>query len=298
MSEPAPAEETPAQKQARLRRERRNAKIQAGGSARLAAIMNSSGRQHAAEAETARPAAQLPQSSPAPVGGTATPDPDIVDISEHHYQPRTTNRSPGPRFESGPQAQQMPPADDPMMAMLQQMMAGAGEQNRDPNAQIPPGLASLFGALGQEQEAAQQPPTSSAYVWRILHFVISLFLALYVTLNTTFTGSKRARELSSLTYTAPLSLERNFSTQLFYLFATAEVVLQSSRYFIEKGRLTQSGIMGTLSQVLPEPWAGYVRVVGRYSVIYTTVVADAMVVVFVLGVMAWWKNGASAELEA
>jgi hypothetical protein len=52
MAEPIPADETPNQKQARLRRERRNAKIQAGGSARLAAIMNSSGRQHAAEAET------------------------------------------------------------------------------------------------------------------------------------------------------------------------------------------------------------------------------------------------------
>ena len=51
MAEPIPADETPNQKQARLRRERRNAKIQAGGSARLAAIMNSSGREHAAEAE-------------------------------------------------------------------------------------------------------------------------------------------------------------------------------------------------------------------------------------------------------
>lgn len=47
-------EETANQKQARLRRERRNAKIQAGGSARLAAIMNSSGREHAAAAETSK----------------------------------------------------------------------------------------------------------------------------------------------------------------------------------------------------------------------------------------------------
>jgi hypothetical protein len=54
MSESIPANESPAQKQARLRRERRNAKIAAGGSSRLAAIMNSSGRQHAAEAETGR----------------------------------------------------------------------------------------------------------------------------------------------------------------------------------------------------------------------------------------------------
>ena len=207
-----------------------------------------------------------------------------------------------PGFDFGPQAQQMPPSDDPMMAMLQQMMAGAGGPGGAGGEQLPPGLANLFGgagggmpgAPGQEQ-MQQQAPSSSAYLWRILHFIVSLALAIYVTLNTTFTGSKRARDLSHLTYKSPLSTERNFGAQLFYWFATAEVVLQSSRYFIERGRLTQPGLMGTLSQVLPEPWAGYLRVVGRYSVIYTTVVADAMVIVFVLGVMAWWKNGAAIE---
>lgn len=39
-----PKEETPSQRQARLRRERRQAKIHAEGSSRLAAITNVSGR--------------------------------------------------------------------------------------------------------------------------------------------------------------------------------------------------------------------------------------------------------------
>ena len=39
-------EESPAQKQARLRRERREAKIKAGGSSRLEKITNVSGRQN------------------------------------------------------------------------------------------------------------------------------------------------------------------------------------------------------------------------------------------------------------
>ena len=43
-SSDVPANETPAQKQARLRRERRNAKIQTGGADRLGKIMNVSGR--------------------------------------------------------------------------------------------------------------------------------------------------------------------------------------------------------------------------------------------------------------
>jgi hypothetical protein len=196
----------------------------------------------------------------------------------------------------------MPGEDDPMMRMLQQMMAGGAPGAGDPNAQLPPGLAQMFGggipgAPGQETQQ-QQAPSSSAYLWRILHFVISLSLALFVTLNSSFTGAKRARDLSNLTYNAPLSLERNFGSQLFYWFATAEVVLQSSRFFIERGRLSHPGLVGTLSNILPEPWAGYLRIAGRYSVIYTTVVADAMVVVFVLGVMAWWKNGAGLEEAA
>lgn len=49
--ETIPEGETPNQKQARLRRERRNAKIAAGGNARLEAITQLSGRQHAAQKE-------------------------------------------------------------------------------------------------------------------------------------------------------------------------------------------------------------------------------------------------------
>jgi hypothetical protein len=37
-----------------------------------------------------------------------------------------------------------------------------------------------------------------------------------------------------------------------------------------------------------------VRTIGRYSVIYTTVVSDAMVVVFILGATSWWKGAAVA----
>ena len=82
---------------------------------------------------------------------------------------------------------------------------------------------------------------------------------------------------------------QNFA-HFFYLFATFEVVLQSSRYFIERGQLQGSGILSTVAGILPAPYSGYVRTVGRYSVIYSTVVSDAMVVVFVLGATSWWRG--------
>ena len=65
--------------------------------------------------------------------GTATPDPDDIDISElsqHHYTPASQARVPSPfAFDANttsampqfPQAQG-DPSQDPMMAMLQQMM--------------------------------------------------------------------------------------------------------------------------------------------------------------------------------
>jgi hypothetical protein len=235
---------------------------------------------------------------------TAHDDPDISDISEHHYTPRITQRPSNSPFNNSGRAtpipgmsldqQQMPPGGgDPMMAMLQQMMGGAGG---DPNAQLPPGLAEMMGAMGGggggmggmpgQQGQPEAAPSSSAYLWRIVHALFSFGLALYVTLSTPFTGTKAARTASQYQTEGGAS----FGQRLFYLFATAEVVLQSSRFFMERGQLPQSGLLGTLSQILPQPYGGYLRVVGRYSVIYTTVVADAMVVVFVLGAMAWWNG--------
>ncbi|KAF2432001.1 hypothetical protein EJ08DRAFT_659356 [Tothia fuscella] len=305
MSSPAPpAAETPGQKAARERRERRQAKIAGEGALRLQAIAGLSGRPHAAASE-GRPTSSS-NASPS-IKPTVDDDPDITDISEHHYEPRITPRQnqSNPFDNSGRSTsipgmsldqRQMPPqqgSEDPMMAMLQQMMGAGGG---DPNGQLPPGMADIFssfgmggmgggaGMPGMPQQQQQPLPSNSAYLWRIIHALFSFALAIYITTSTTFTGSKSARTASEFT-------NEGFGQKLFYLFATAEVVLQSSRFFIERGQLPPSGIMGTLAALLPPPYGGYVRVVGRYSVIYSTVVADAMVVVFVLGCMAWWNGG-------
>lgn len=246
-------------------------------------------------------AASAPSPPSQPISRVDTPDPDIQDISEHHYIPRTTPRPPISSTPSGrgtpnagmnmmdmfgaPPAGGMDGNEDPMMKLMQQMMGGASGEG---NSQFPPGLAEMFSGTtgGMPGQPQQQAASSSAYLWRIVHAIFSLSLALYVVLTTPFTGTKAARSASVY------SLEgENFGQRLFYLFATVEVVLQSSRYFLEKGQLAPSGIMGTLAQFLPMPYAGWIKVAGRYGVIYTTVVADAMVVVFVLGAMAWWKGG-------
>jgi len=172
--------------------------------------------------------------------------------------------------------------EDPIMQMLQQLMGGGGGGGGEGGmgGGLPPGLASMFG--GQQQP---EPDTTANNIWRIVHAAFSLFLGLYAVSTFTFTGSKAGRNV----YTGETGAPR-----LFWIFATVELLLQSSRYFVDGGRLPVSGIIGGLGQMLPEPYAGYVRIFSRYSVIYTTVVSDAMVVLFVLGCVAWWKGLAAS----
>lgn len=165
------------------------------------------------------------------------------------------------------------------------MLGGAGGAGGTGGGGLPPGLASMLGGGETEQAGSAN---SADYLWRIVHALFALLLAVYAVSTLAFTSTSFTRHsyVSSLTH----DNEHTGSAQLFYLFATAELVLQSTRYFVDRGRLPRIGWMSKVAGFLPEPYAGYVRVVSRYSIIYTTVVGDAFVVVFVLGVVAWWKG--------
>lgn len=249
------------------------------------------------------PPAAPSQRTPA-LSGTATPDPDEIDISQHHYAPASQPRLPSPfAFEGAPGGAFPPghasdPSQDPMMAMLQQMMGGAAGMPGQPGASpadFPPGLANVFSSMQGGGAAEPSPDQSSAWLWRLVHSVFSLGLAIFIVLQTPFTGSKLSRDnvFDDQDWAAQASPAQSFA-HFFYLFATFEVVLQSSRYFIEKGQLQGSGMLSTIAGILPAPYSGYIRTMGRYSVIYSTVVSDAMVVVFVLGATSWWRGAAVA----
>lgn len=186
-----------------------------------------------------------------------------------------------------------------MAKMMQQMMGlmGGGDPN-NPNAGGPPQdgdplqmLSTMMGAMNGGGQQQKQPNSGSAYLWRIVHAVAALGIAGYIALTSTFNGSllSRSDDLAALS-------GGGVNSRLFYLFATVEVVLQSTRYFVEKGQLQGSGWLATIanSGFVPPPYAQYIRTVGRYATIWSTVVSDAMVVVFVLGCMAWWRGMAVA----
>ncbi|KAH4907865.1 hypothetical protein HBI80_067420 [Parastagonospora nodorum] len=302
--------ETPTQTKARLRRERLAAK---SGASRLQQISALQGGPPKALSEIEKDVpvkpAPTPSRSTATASGTATPDPDEIDISQHHFQPTSQARLPSPFAFDGNQSGAFPGmqvpegSEDPMMAMLQQMMGGGGGMPGMPGAPgqqggappgLPPHLANMFSAMQGGPAAEPSPEQSSAWIWRLVHSLFSLVLAIYIVLQTPFTGSKMARHsLHDDDWTVQPTPVQSFA-RFFYLFATFEVVMQSSRFFIEKGQLQGSGMLSTVAGILPPPYGGYVRTVGRYSVIWSTVVSDAMVVVFVLGATSWWKGGAVA----
>ena len=189
-----------------------------------------------------------------------------------------------------------------MLAMLQQLMGslngahGPGQLPADGNvgggSGLPQGLAAMLGGgPPPTQDGTPENPqaVTYAYLWRVVHALFALSLGLYITLSTSFTGTHLSRH-------TPVPAEHEttaamISTPFFWIFSTGELLLQSSRYFFESGgKGVPTGIVGTMSQFLPMPWKGYLLLVLRYALIWSTIVEDAMVILFILGGWAWWQG--------
>lgn len=171
---------------------------------------------------------------------------------------------------------------DDIGAMLAQMMGAMGGAPGEGMNGMPsfPGMPTMPGA------PMSSPAATNVYIWRIVHAVFALGLGLYIALTANFSGTKFNRELSALSSgSGPLG-----NMKFFYIFATAETLLQSSRFFLEQGRTPQTGILGMVMGFLPEPYKGYLQLILRYSRIWTTVSADAMVCLFVLGAFCWARG--------
>lgn len=220
-------------------------------------------------------------------------DPEEVDISQHYYAPRQTPRTASPSqnpntqddlrrlmlsLQNQPTPQLTPGGtplpqgqDDPLASLMTQLLPGGA----------PPGGAQMPGFPPQVPQ--QQPPSKASSVWRILHALFALSLGLYVALSTPFSGTLPEREAS---VEAALETPPNF----FYIFASVEALLLTTRFFVDDARHGPSGIIGTVLGFLPPRTAGYIRVVMRYGQVFTTVRSDLLVCVFVLGVASLWRS--------
>ncbi|KAG6022192.1 hypothetical protein E4U41_002300 [Claviceps citrina] len=315
-----------ASEQARLRRQRRDAKIKAGGADRLNKITGIGGRvvgeteqaTPVVPAEPAGPAAAITASSTSSAAAQSHADPDEVDISEHFYKPRATSWRASATAEAEPaiseaQLRQMmlgfdrpgqsnagtpgsgtPGAagiapnmeEDPMMKMMAQIMGGAGGPGSSPF----PGMPPMAGMPGQQQP----PPQASSYhtVWRLVHALVALGLGFYLTLFTTFAGTRLERDAAAVAHQQHLAADDDNERHkriFFWIFATSEAVLLTTRIFLDKGRAPPPGFIWTVVGFVPEPFKGYLTVGLKYGQIFTTVRTDILTCMFVLGVCSWLR---------
>ncbi|KAH6610214.1 hypothetical protein Trco_000234 [Trichoderma cornu-damae] len=306
-----------AAEQARLRKERREAKIKAGGSARLEKITGVGGRV-AGDSEPTAPSAPDSSSNAPTSSEHASADPAEVDISEHFFVPKKASRkpidgvfspSPEPALSDAQLRQMMLGFDRPEQAGLGGAAAGPGlppGMEDDPIVKMMsqvmssgaiPGFGGADGAsnpfanmsMPQQQAPVQLPKASSLSLWRLVHALVALGLGLFFVLTTAFSGSRIERERTALAFDQEADAEAERRKNLFFwTFATAEVLLLSTRFFLDKRSTNATGFVATAISYLPQPYRGYIEVGQRYLQIFAAVRADILTCIFVLGVVSWW----------
>lgn len=256
-------------------------------------------------------------------------DPAEVDISEHFFAPKKSSSrktldgvfspSPEPSLSEaqlrqmmlgfdrpdqagiGPQAGStpttgpslaLPPGmeDDPVMKMMSQMMSGGSIPGFGGADGVPNPFANMN--LPQQQAAVQLPKQSSLSLWRLIHALVALGLGFFFVLTTNFHGSRVERERTALAFDqkeVDSEVERR-KNLFFWTFATAEVLLLSTRFFLDKRSTNASGFVATAISYLPQPYRGYVEVGQRYVQIFSAVRTDILTCIFVLGVVSWWTQ--------
>lgn len=246
-------------------------------------------------------------------------DPDEVDISSHTYAsayvPKESDVSVEDevrRLLRGPTGNNPPHSNsdgsllgagvgnDSFPRILQHLVGSSmatDEGRREQRCSgdqsgLPQGLAAMLGAVGatgpEEGPSYEEKQSNNkfGYVWRITHALFALALGICMVSMTPFNGAQFSRWEDSEATRAELGV------RFFWAFATAQLILQSTRYFLEgdQGPVRGEGWMGMVAGAFPEPWRRRTLLLSRYSLICSTVVQDAMVVIFVLGCVTWWEG--------
>ncbi|PCH00528.1 GET complex, subunit GET2 [Penicillium occitanis (nom. inval.)] len=286
------AEESPAQQAARLRRERREAKIKAGGSARLDKITSLSGRTPASMHDAslspspqprpeAVPTPDLPtqrqptQPSPQPTipsaEGAPEVDPETIRAQQEYL--RALLRASPPEQQAQQQIDQ-----DPMMKVLSSMLGGLpGAENTAPGAGmappnqgdlgmndltsalgIPPLLSNMIFGGGQQQQTPEEKNREK--ILKLLHTSFALVIGVYlVTLVSSAVTTYGVNPPPPATAQNP-----------FVIFMTVELLLIGARMVWGK---PQQGTLATGLQI------------------FRTLVRDGSIAIFALGAASWWNGG-------
>ncbi|CAO3573048.1 unnamed protein product [Mortierella alpina] len=148
-------------------------------------------------------------------------------------------------------------------------------------------------SMKQQQQQSGFPPgftvitpqvDESARWWKLLHFVLSVLLGFWVVYREysqqgdlgRFEGLAKEKPLPYAAYSvAPMPV--------FWYFVTMELILQSTRMALHGVTASPSSTLGTIAGFLPPPFSDAIRVFMRYRLIWSSLVNDMSVVVFIVG---------------
>ncbi|KIX97211.1 uncharacterized protein Z520_07326 [Fonsecaea multimorphosa CBS 102226] len=271
MAEP---EETPAQRQARIRRQKREAKITGSATERLDKITRLSGRtpesmRNESPVPTPSPRSPPEQVAPPPGGPGALPTPEELRAQEEYL--KAMLRQPLSQEEPS-QAQQ----EDPMLKLLQSMMGGM-EGSTDPNAPggmgagpglspddiskatgLPPFLTNMM--MGGQKAPPSQAEIQATRFWKVVHVIFAIMAGLYLVFSI-----HQATQTYGENPPAPATFQNPF-----IVFMSGELLVQGARA-VSRGQSGKSGVRLWIQM-------------GKEFI------GDGAIMVFMLGLASWMKG--------
>ncbi|KAK9370800.1 hypothetical protein V1509DRAFT_614750 [Lipomyces kononenkoae] len=164
---------------------------------------------------------------------------------------------------------------DLLSAMMN--MARSSDGSQAPGSPTSPTASSNAGSTPSNNVHLQ--PDHNRH-WRSVHAVSIILLALFSVITLDLKGSQISR-VESL---------GNENGAVIWYFATIELLLQSTRFLIEKGRSPSKSIFTKVAGYIPPPYSSYLLLAARYTHIVTNIIQDFCLLVFLLGINAWWQG--------
>lgn len=207
--------------------------------------------------------------------------------------------------------------DDPLFKLLSQLNSASSnnEQSTEDINAFASQFASMMGmpAAGtdnNDQASSSSPPpnadVASKYrkadvFWRVIHTVIFTFLAIsaglgfsqrnrFGTDETVLVDGIEDKSLYSDDAILSGQSQTFILSRFLWYFSTAELILQSSRFFIEKGAPPADSIISTIANYIPHPFNEYFYIGARYLKMAQVILQDFCIVLFVFGICSYFSK--------
>ncbi|KAK3845702.1 MAG: hypothetical protein J3R72DRAFT_418311 [Linnemannia gamsii] len=181
-------------------------------------------------------------------------------------------------FYSSPQQQQQQQALTRMMMQQDEFggntsNAAAKQHHAGFGAGAPPGFTVI----------TPQVDTTARW-WKLLHFALSVFFGLGVV----YAEYRRQGDLGRFDALAtdkpmPYGVYQVAPMPVFWYFVTMQLILQSTRMVLHGVTASPSSTLGAIAGFLPPPFSDMIRIFMRYRLIWSSMVNDLSVIVFIVG---------------